>query len=352
MRLLQVVTDDDRRGAQVFARDLGARLAEAGVEVRTVALAAGTVGGLDVEVLGARPWVRNLPRLRRVMREADVVVAHGSTTLPACALAGTGIGRPIVYRQVSDPVYWTRTVGRRLRTTVWYRRITHVVALSPPTVDVLADRFHIDRDRITAIPNAVDERRWPWAGPGDRASARAALGLPPAAPVVVTVGSLTAEKGVADLIAAADPAWHVVVVGQGPERAALERHAKQAGVTATFTGALDDPWPALSAADVIALPSRSDMHPAVVLEAALVGIPVVATDVGAVRDLVVDGTTGLVVPARDRDSLHRALAGLLADPSARTSLATAARTRTEAHHTLTAVAPRWLALLEGVARTD
>ena len=350
MRLLQVITDDDRRGAQVFAHDLGARLEDEGIEVRTLALAAGAVGGLEVEVIGRRPWLRNLGALRQAIRQADVVLAHGGATLPATALAGMGTGRPFIYRQVSDPVHWTRTIARRVRTTGWYRRVTRVVALSPAVADLLGSRFHVDRSRITVIPNAVDERRWPPASDEERSAARRKLGLPPRpAAVVATVGALTPEKGVVDLVETSEGAWHLLVVGDGPERPALEAAAGHRGLAATFTGVLDEPWPAFAAADVVALPSRSDMHPAVVLESALVGTPVLATDVGAVRDLVLDGVTGRVVAPRDGEVLRRALTDLLADHDLRATLAATARAHALDRHSLTALVPRWLELLREVS---
>src|SRR5262245_48638848 len=101
VRILNVVTDPDRRGAQVFAHDLATELVTRGYAVDGVALGPGANAGasLDAEVLGR--GVRDpgtLRRLRERMRAADVTIAHGASTGPACALAGGGSARPFVYR--------------------------------------------------------------------------------------------------------------------------------------------------------------------------------------------------------------------------------------------------------------
>src|SRR5690349_18726130 len=115
VRVLQVVTDTDRRGAQVFAIDLQHALSEIGHPVQTVALTDGASGGLGTPVLGAkRVSIEGLRALRRQAAGYDVVVAHGSTTLPACALSLAGSGVPFVYRQISDSMFWASTRSRQL----------------------------------------------------------------------------------------------------------------------------------------------------------------------------------------------------------------------------------------------
>ena len=117
VRILQAISDTDRRGAQMFAVYLGDALAELGHAVSTVALATGTMPEtLDLPVLDGNAIDRRALRaLRRQMAESDVTIAHGSSTLPACAIAGLGPGRPFVYRQISDPEVWSATPLRRLR---------------------------------------------------------------------------------------------------------------------------------------------------------------------------------------------------------------------------------------------
>src|SRR4029078_162204 len=133
MNILQVVTDPNRRGAQVFAYDLGVALTARQHGVATVALGGGTVASsmLDVEVLGR--GLRDLGTLRGPrarMSEMDITIAHGSSTGPACAIAGGGRRRAFVYRQVSDSRFWAPTHSRRLRVRLGISRARLAVALS------------------------------------------------------------------------------------------------------------------------------------------------------------------------------------------------------------------------------
>src|SRR5947208_34343 len=132
MRILQLITDRDRRGAQVFALDLADGLRGLGSTVETVALAPGTHGDLlPVRALGRRRLgFDTLRELRRTASRFDVVVAHGSSTLPASALALIGLPVPIAYRQISDPTFWAASLWRRLRVAAFLRRVQAVVALS------------------------------------------------------------------------------------------------------------------------------------------------------------------------------------------------------------------------------
>ena len=166
MRILQAISDTDRRGAQMFAVYLGDALAERGHVVSTVALAPGTMPAtLDLPVLASNPIDRRALRaLRRQMTESDVTIAHGSSTLPACSIAGLGPGRPFVYRQISDPEVWSATPLRRLRSRLALSRASHVVALSDHNRAQLERHLGVEPRRCTVIPNAVPATLFAPAG--------------------------------------------------------------------------------------------------------------------------------------------------------------------------------------------
>jgi phenylacetate-CoA ligase len=113
---------------------------------------------------------------------------------------------------------------------------------------------------------------------------------------------------------------HLVIVGDGPEAAALKQRAANLdlGDTVTFIGYLPqrDTPPAYRAADVFALSSDFDNSPNVVLEAMACGLPIVTTDVGGVREFVADGAGGTVVPPKDASALAAALETYLRSPDA------------------------------------
>jgi glycosyltransferase involved in cell wall biosynthesis len=348
--VLHVLTDDRRRGAQVFGWSLARRLEEFGLRNTTVALVGGSGDGIPVPGLGSRGrGPRTIRALRRIMADVDITVAHGSSTLQACAAAGIGRGRPFVYRQISDPVYWSRGTLRRARTHVFYRFPHHVVALSERTAAVVGDRFAVTRERITVIPNAADERALRPGTCEDRHAARVRLGVPDGSAVLAYVGALTAEKGIFDLFDALDPEHVVLIAGEGPAATELGRRAAQRRLGARMLGPLADPAPVYQACDVLVLPSWSEQQPGVLLEAALVGTPAIATDVGLVRELLADGQAGHLVPARDPAALRAAISEVLADRAALEQMGKVARRHVEAHYSLAAVAPAWATLLQRLA---
>lgn len=350
-KILQLVTDRDRRGAQVFALDLAVGLRELGATVQTVALAPGAHGDLlPVPALGTRRLgFRTLQELRRVAHDYDVVVAHGSSTLPASVLALTGTGLPIVYRQISDPEVWAASWPRRLRAAAFLRRMSAVVALSAGTSTTLKHHYWLrSRPAVTVIPNAVPQERFRPPTARERAQARTALGLPVDSEVILFVGALAPEKGV-DLAVRASaelPAAVLLVVGDGPQRVDLEALAsRRMPRRCFFVGSLSDPQMAYWSADLLLFPSLSEAMPAVLIEAGLCGLASIATDVGAVREVIAHGETGLVIPSGDAQGMRLALSALLGDPSRRLAMGVEAAQRCSSHFTITHIAPTWLDLL-------
>ena len=123
---------------------------------------------LDCPVLASHSIDRRaLLALRRQMAESDVTIAHGSSTLPACAIAGLGPGRPFVYRQISDPEVWAATPMRRLRSRLALSRSTHVVALSNHNRAQLERHLGLERSPLHGHPQRGSRRVVP-AGRGDR----------------------------------------------------------------------------------------------------------------------------------------------------------------------------------------
>ena len=303
LRVLHVITDTDRRGAQVFGAGLALRLDELGLANRVVALVAAPRRSLG-SGLGARPrGVGTLRALRAAMTDADITVAHGAATLPRAA-GWSRSGRPFVYRQVSDPVFWTPTALRRWRTRALYRLPTHVVSLSDRTAPVLAQRFAIDPRRITVIPNAVDDRIVRVRTAVTRASARAAFGITEEQQVLAYVGALVREKGVVDLVESVDPGSVLLLAGDGPAAAEIAEVGARRGVEVRLLGVVQVPSEVYAAADLFVLPSWSEQQPGVLIEAAMSGLASVATRVGVVDEVVLDGATGTLVPPKDGDALR------------------------------------------------
>jgi len=180
-------------------------------------------------------------------------------------------------------------------------------------------------ERVLVLHNAVDLRA-PMARSADALSVREFLGVPPDFRVVVTVGRVSPEKGMDVLIQAFRMLRQnveqvmLVLVGEGQERPSLERQVKALGLDrwVRFTGFTETPGDYLEGADLFVLPSRSEGIPNAVLEAMALGIPVVATAVGGVPEIITDGEDGRLVPPEDPGELAGAMAELLRDPQLRT----------------------------------
>ena len=352
MRVLQTITDTDRRGAQVFALDLEAALRARGHEVRTVALQRGrNTQALTVDVLGASRRDA-VTALRRTSPGHDVVVAHGSSTLVANALAGLGTRTPFVYRQISDSRFWARSWSRRLRVAAYLRRAAGIVALSEEAASVLVAHVWAPTQRISVVPNGVPAEGFAPATAPERAAARVAFGLAPERPTLLFAAALVEEKGADVAIRALQqlPDAQLLVAGDGSERDRLERLAKEvAPDRVVFAGSLAEVRPAYAAADIVVLPSRGgDSMPATLIEAGFCGLPAVTTDVGSIAEVVLDGETGRVLQPGDDAGTIGAVVEMLADRATMDRMGAAARAHCLARFEIGVVAAGWEAALQRV----
>jgi glycosyltransferase involved in cell wall biosynthesis len=349
--ILHVLTDPDRRGAQVFAADLRDAISRRGRAVRAVALAPGLQdGSLPIPTLGpGRLSISTLRALRSEIASASVVIGFGSTTLPACAIAGWGTGTPFIYLSIGDLRYWANTMARRTRLRGFLRQAAAVVAHWSAAGEDLDLNFGVKRDRIRIIPRGVPVSSFPVIEATQRRDARRALGLDPKVSLLVLSGALAPEKNVDLAIEAVSliDECHLVIVGDGPERQRLARlAAARAPARIHFAGFVADPFSVLAAADAVILTSRTEGMPGVLIEAGLSGLPAVATSVGAVPEVVVSGRTGaLVAPDTPPRGVADAIVSVLGHSSA---LGTAARRHCVKRFELEVVTSAWLELIDGV----
>jgi glycosyltransferase involved in cell wall biosynthesis len=339
-------------GAEVLVARLAAALRTQMVEASVVGVLGGgplearlAALGVPFAVAPDRPHLPLYPTgLVEALRglPADLLHAH-SGTLQSAAVAATVLGLPLVYSEhgyYPDEPAWGRLVDR-----LSARRAAALVAVSAPLQAELARRL-----RPAAPPELiVNGVEIPPAMDADgRRAARARLGVPADASLIGTVGRLVAVKDHASLLRAfaAVRATHatarLVLVGDGPERAALERLASELGVgdAVTLAGALPDAAALVGAIDVYVSSSVTEGMPIAVLEAMAAGCAVVATDVGACAALLGEGACGVVVPPSRPDALAAAVGALLADAPRRAALGAAARARVADAYGLDACARR------------
>lgn len=213
-----------------------------------------------------------------------------------------------------------------------YRGYDAVIAVSR-LLESRLQRSGIPASNVVLLPNAWS----PTAPPLDRGAARQLLGLDPDARVVGWVGRLSPEKGGDVFLEAAallgGPGVRFSVVGDGGERPALEARARALGLAdrLTWHGILPSAGRVMAAFDVYVLSSRTEGTPIALFEAMAAGVPVVATEVGGVPDVVGEGAAWLV-PSESPESLAGALREVLADPALAATRTARARERLRLHY--------------------
>jgi glycosyltransferase involved in cell wall biosynthesis len=290
----------------------------------------------------------------------DVVHAHQLLSPASAAVAAVALGGPpfVATAHASGDIGDVASLARqgplgRGRLLALRHLASAFVAVSAP-IRAELETAGIPAARIRSIPNGVDVRRFAPAEPAERRRLRRALGLPPV-PVVIYAGRLSPEKGVDVVVDAWAEARRrgvvatLCLVGDGPERGALERRARDHGVLGAvrFAGPAADVAPWLHAADALVLPSRTEGLSVALLEAMACGLPVVATDVGGTREAA--GGAAVLVPPGDPRALAEAVAAVLADPAQAQVLGEAARRRVLSRFGIGLVARRHLDLYREVA---
>jgi glycosyltransferase involved in cell wall biosynthesis len=273
--------------------------------------------------------VGRLVRLLRAGR-VDVVHAHDQDGIVMGAVAGALTRVPVVMSRhvIVEPSGDRRQSARaRLAIAAFRFRAARVIAVSAAVRESLA-AAHVDPSSVTVVHNGVDARPFD-AAPG-RARARALLGADGDVTLVLVPAVLRPGKGHDVMLRATAalreraPGLRVLLAGDGPSRGAIERAA--AGVPSVrLLGHRDDIPLLMAAADIVALPSLHEGLPTVLIEAALAGRPVVASDVGGAGEIVRTGITGLLVPPGDHAALATAIATLADDPARAEAMGAAAR---------------------------
>ncbi|MDP4032962.1 MAG: glycosyltransferase family 4 protein [Pseudorhodobacter sp.] len=279
----------------------------------------------------------------RLMRP-DLVHAHLQFASITAGLARRLLGVPAVatLHTLEHPTGLDRSSWRLwLMNRALATSVDRVICLSRASAEA-ARRIGLGEAQLEILGNGIDLRPYDAPPVLGRAAARARFGIAQDAPLILTVAVLRPEKGIDRLVAAmpaicsACPDVHLLVVGDGPQFAPLQAQIAglRLGEAVTLTGFRDDVPDLMRSADIFVLPTLGDALPTVVMEAMAARLPVVASDVGGLSDMIIHGVEGVLVPPDDVPALAAAVLGLLLDGRARAQMGLAARSRAERDFTL------------------
>ena len=277
--------------------------------------------------------LRWLARFRRLVIDGDFDIVHAHSPAPAAParLAVRSLPaatRPaFVYTEHNRWPSHDRVTRRANQATFGLNDAT--IAVSDEVRDSMAERA---RDGVQVVIHGIDIEAGAALG-AERQATRAALGIAADEFLVVTVANLRASKGYPDLFAAAAaviaqrPSARFVIVGQGPLEDELQSRLAELhlGDRLQLLGYRSDAARITAAADLFVMASHHEGLPVAIMEAFAAGVPVVATNVGGLRQAVEPDVSGLLVPAHRPDLLAAAIVALADDPEGRANLAAGAR---------------------------
>ena len=299
-------------------------------------------GPLGEEIAGEFPLAANLLRgkwdLRVLPRLVRRMRAEGTD-----AVVTVGAGDKMFWGRLAAFMAGVPVIASALHSTGWPDGIGHLNRSLTPLTDAfiavaashgqfLTEFERFPADKVHVIRNGIDCDRF-VPDTAARAEVRAELGVPGDTPLIGIVAALRPEKNHAMLVRVAqrlrdrEPQAHWLIVGDGPERANIERLAAERNVSdrVHFLGTRYDTPRLLAASDLFTLCSLNEASPVSILEALSCRVPVVATAVGSIPESVREGETGRLVAPGDVPAMTDAIAELLRDPAAAKAMGAAGR---------------------------
>lgn len=342
-RVLLTLEALDMQGVTFSTLNLISGLLRQGTRVQVIAARSGErerdFRDKGVEVVIARHFGR--PLLGRgavvAVRNFQPTVVHAQST----AIGGRSL---TLAKSIQVPLVVT---ANRLEDSdndfLSAHREVGVISVSDAIRERLTNRGGIERDRIRVIPNGLDMTHFPPPDLDEETVSGRAL-------VVGTYGKLAEEKGQRVFLEAAATILQsgvdveFLILGRGPDKPELRRIAKRLGLTSrlTFSPTTTSRFRSMGSMDIFVEPSFQEGLGLSVMQAMASGIPVIASGVGGIYNLIADGETGVLVPSGDAEALARAVADLLAAPTLRRELARHARERVEKEFNADSIASRVL----------
>jgi glycosyltransferase involved in cell wall biosynthesis len=374
VRIARVITRLNVGGPSIQAITLAERLNDRGFETLLVHGHLGPGEG-DMRYLLQDPRVAisYVPSLRRPIAPLHEPIAFATVYRLLCrfkpTIVHTHMAKAGTIGRLAAALY-NRTVGRRQPARILHTYHGHVlegyfsprtaqvfiaterklarlsdaiVAIAPRVRDELVRQYRIGRlDQYRVVPLGFDLSGFAAIDDTARARARGSLAIPEHAPVVTTVGRLTAIKQhdlfleAAARVSSRHPTAVFLIAGDGELRVSLERLAADRGIVdrVRFLGWRRDLTTIYAATDVFLLTSRNEGTPVALIESLASGVPGVSTNVGGVADVVVSDDIGLLAPFGDAPALADRVHQLLTDPARRRAMGVRGRAHVLARYTL------------------
>jgi len=331
IRVVEVLATGSNGGAQEHLYSLVTRIDRTRFETSVVALSPGSAvrklqrAGIQVlviddpdDAISVGAVAAHLAAIRPDVIHNHMYRAELVGTRAAIALGEIGLRRPYVVSTVHSSRVRAAEDREQLRRLT--PEMDRLIAVSRSIVAKLGDEGRLDvGPPVDLIYNGVDLQRYDHQEPC--CTLRDEYGMEPGSQIVGVVARLEPEKGHPTLLEAwpavlrAAPDAYLLVIGEGSQREALERRARDLRIAhrVVFTGRRDDVPAVTAALDVAVLPSYREAQGLSILEALALARPVVASNVGGIPEMIEDGVTGLLVEPRDTDALAKAISRLLVD---------------------------------------
>jgi glycosyltransferase involved in cell wall biosynthesis len=365
LRIAHLIESDGPGGAEQMVAALARELQQAGAS-NLVVLPADGEGWLARQLAGSGVAIEYF-RLNRpvsfacarwlagVFRRHRIALAHchefSMAVYGAWAAWQTGVPHVVT---MHGGRYYADRLRRRLALRMGTILGGRMVAVSHDLANQLGRDLWLPASRITTIANGV--RYVPAA----HSTLREELNLAAEDRLALAVGNLYPVKGhrfaveALAMLRERHPRLHLAIAGRGETAEALQSLARELGVAPRLhlLGLRADIPNLLAGADFFVLPSLSEGLPLALLEAMFSGRPIVASDVGEVRNVLADGEAGILVPMGDASALAAALDNLLATPARAHELATRARHRATSEYDISRMVARYAAIYQGLLRHE
>jgi len=277
--------------------------------------------GVTPTFFGRSKWSpRTIMDIRGLVKEKHIDVIHcaGMKAILSSRVAGKLTGTPVIaHLHDCEPI--PQSMSRLMK---WTDGLAgHTLAVSAEVAQHGSETLGLALERSEVLPNGLTVAEMRSVPDEAGVSFRHAHGLLPEARVIAVIGRLAAVKGQEILlrampaILADEPNARLVVIGDGPDRAKLKQRTTELGLDGyvTFTGQIQDVYSALRAIDVVAMPSQREGLPYTLLESMAMGVPVVASSVGGLAEVIQHCENGVLVRPGDAQALAEAINSVLSD---------------------------------------